>query len=218
MSIASNIRELRTSRDWTQEQLAEKIGVTRSTVTQWETGWSQPRMGAIEKLAAAFEITAADIVAEKSQRIAPRGASPVEGMDGGYVPLRGRVHAGPFSYPENLEAREELVLVPQFLIDDDPDVYACEVEGDCMNKVYPEKNCVIVVSPNKEPLNGSIAVVSIDGCDAVVRRMYRTRNTLVLSPESYNDEHKDIVITDDDEHTVELCGKVVWYQASSELA
>lgn len=217
MTIASNIREFRTSREWTQEQLADMIGVTRSTVTQWETGWSQPRMGAVERLADAFNVTAADIVAEKPEGYRLKGSSSAEGMEQGYVPLRGRVHAGPFSYPENLEAREELVLVPQFLIDNDPDVYACEVEGDCMNKVYPENNCVIVVSPNKEPQNGSIAVVAIDGCDAVVRRLYRTHNTLVLSPESYNEEHKDIVITDSDEHTVELCGKVVWYQASREL-
>lgn len=73
------------------------------------------------------------------------------GMAMGYVPLRGRVHAGPFTHPENLEAREELVLVPQHLVDSDPGVYACKVEGNCMNKVYPESNCIIVVSPNKEP-------------------------------------------------------------------
>ena len=217
MGIARNIKELRVSREWTQEQLAEKIGVTRSTVTQWETGWSQPRMSAIEKLAATFNVTAADLVTESHPTGHLRGSSSTGGMEMGYVPLRGRVHAGPFSYPENHEEREELVLVPQFLIDDDPDAYACEVEGDCMNKVYPENNCVIVVSPNKQPQNGSIAVVVIDGCEAVVRRMYRTRNTLILSPESHNEEHKDIVITDNDEHTIELYGKVVWYQASREI-
>lgn len=54
MAISKNIKRLRMNRDWTQEQLAEKVGVTRSTVTQWETGWSKPRMGAVEKLAAGY--------------------------------------------------------------------------------------------------------------------------------------------------------------------
>lgn len=85
-----------------------------------------------------------------------------------------------------------------------------------MDKVYPE-GCIIVVSPNKQPQNGSIAVVSIDGEDYVMRRMYRTLNTLALSPDSHNGKHKDIVIMSDEEHTVEFGGKVVWFQARKEM-
>ena len=73
MAIADNIKRLRLKRDWTQEHLADLVGVTRSTVTQWETGWSQPRMGAVEKLAAAFGVSVADMV-DDGQRELPRGA------------------------------------------------------------------------------------------------------------------------------------------------
>ena len=132
----------------------------------------------------------------------------------GRVPLLGRVHAGKPVEPDAFDG--ETILVPQFLIDSDPDCYALESEGDCMDKVYPE-GCVIVVSPNKQPQNGSVAVVSIDGDDYVMRRMYRTPNTLVLSPDSHNTEHKDIVITSDEEHTVEFGGKVVWFQSREEM-
>ena len=85
-----------------------------------------------------------------------------------------------------------------------------------MNKVYPE-GCTIAVSPNKEPMNGSVAVVSIDGREAVMRRMYRTPNTLVLSPDSFNPDHDDIVVTSETEHTIEFLGKVVWFQAREEM-
>ena len=132
----------------------------------------------------------------------------------GRVPLLGRVHAGKPVEPDAFDG--ETILVPQFLIDSDPDCYALESEGDCMDKVYPE-GCVIVVSPNKQPQNGSVAVVSIDGADYVMRRMYRTQNTLVLSPDSHNSEHRDIVITSDEKHTVEFGGKVVWFQAREEM-
>ena len=50
MGLAENIRKFRTDADLTQAKLADLVGVTRATVTQWETGWSQPRMGAVEKL------------------------------------------------------------------------------------------------------------------------------------------------------------------------
>ena len=85
-----------------------------------------------------------------------------------------------------------------------------------MNRVYPE-GCLIAVSPNRRPQNGSVAVVTIDGGKTVMRRMYKTQNTLVLSPDSYNPENVDIVITREDEHTVEFRGKVVWFQAREEL-
>lgn len=86
-----------------------------------------------------------------------------------------------------------------------------------MNKVYPEDNCIIFVSPNKQLQNGSISVATLDVCNAPVRRIYRTTNTLALSPESWYSEHKDIVITSDGDHAVEFGGKVVGLQASKEM-
>jgi len=198
----------------TQEQLAEKLGVTRATVTQWETGWSQPRMGKVEQLATIFKVQLSAVVDEAPESATVPGARPVKGMEMGYVPLRGRVHMGTPVEPDVYE--EEMVLAPQFLIDADPDLYACTSEGDCMNRVYPE-GCIIFVSPNKEPQNGSVAVVTIDGVDTVMRRMFRTASTLVLSPDSFNPDNKDIVITSDDERTVEYGGKVVWFQANGEM-
>lgn len=73
------------------------------------------------------------------------------------------------------------------------------------------------MSPNKEPRNGSVAVVTIDGTDTVMRRMLRTSNTLVLSPDSFNPENRDIIITSDDDRVVEYGGKVVWYQPDGEM-
>lgn len=216
MTVGENIRRLRESNGMTQEEFGEIADVSSMAVSQWENDRAAPRMGALQKLADYFGVNKSEIIDDNhhSHQIT---AIKVSGMDMGYVPLRGRVHAGPFTYPESLEAREEMVLAPQRLIDEDRDLYACEVEGDCMNKVYPESNCVIFVSPNKQPQNGSIAVVTLDGCDALVRRMYRTTNTLVLSPESWNPDHKDIIITADSDHTVEFGGKVVWYQAAKEM-
>lgn len=205
MPVSSNIRRLREKAGLTQEQLADKLEVARSTVTQWEGGWSNPRMGMVQKLAGVFGVSTADIVSDRT---------PVSGGDMGYIPLLGRVHAGDPVEPDTFDG--EAVLVPQFLIDSDPDCYALTSEGDCMDRVYPE-GCIVVVSPNKMPQNGSVAVVSIDGADFVMRRMYRTANTLVLSPDSHNPDHRDIVISSDDDHNVEFGGRVVWFQSNGEM-
>ena len=85
-----------------------------------------------------------------------------------------------------------------------------------MNKVYPE-GCLICIDPNKEPVNGSIAVASIDGSDYVMRRLYKGVTVIVFSPDSYNDKYDDIVITSSDDITVELAGTVVWFQPEKEM-
>lgn len=226
--IGNNINALRIHKGLSQEQMADAAGVSQTTISAWECGASTPRKSNVYKLIEAIPgIDFDDIMSEENGFAARvldkdaakrlRGAKSVIAADMAYVPLRGRVHAGPFTYPESLEDREEMILAPKRLVDEDPDLYACEVEGDCMNKVYPEENCIIFVSPNKQPQNGSIAVVTLDGCDALVRRMYRTANTLVLSPESWNPEHKDIIITSDSDHTIEFGGKVVWFQPIKEI-
>ena len=213
MAIADNIKRLRLKRDWTQEHLADLVGVTRSTVTQWETGWSQPRMGAVEKLAAAFGVSVADMV-DDGQRELPRGAILPRKSKAAYVPLLGRVHAGDPQDPDVVDG--PMVELPESIAEAHPRAYFLEVEGDCMDRVYPE-GCLILVDPDREPQNGSIAAVSIDGADYVMRRLLRTSNTMVLAPESFNPEHEDIVITAASGKTVELAGTVVWYQPSREM-
>lgn len=181
-----------------------------------------PREEPVKRIADFFGLERDDIVSDsyglaaKEHGRIPRSAQPVAGADMVAVPLRGRVHAGSATEPEDLGELGKTVLVPRALLDADPDTYACESEGDCMDKVYPE-GCTVVVSPNRQPQNGSVAVVTIDGHDAVMRRMYHTPNTLVLSPDSHNPEHMDIVITSDSDHTVEFGGKVVWFQAREEM-
>ena len=211
MSINSNIRQLREAAGLTQEQLAEKAGVARSTVTQWENGWSNPRMGMVRKLAGILGVSTADIVYEADS--VPKNAKKPATPKPAYAPLLGRVHAGAAQEPDILD---ESIPVPYEVRERHPDAYFLQVEGNCMSKVYPE-GCYILIDPSRAPQNGSVAVVSIDGSDYVMRRMYRGASTLVLSPESWDEGYEDIVITSADERTVEFHGTVVWFQPSEEM-
>lgn len=212
MSIGKNIKRLRSKYGLTQEELGAIADVSSMAVSQWENDRAVPRMGAVQAIADHFKISKSEIIDDEKDNHKLR--ANVQGMAMGSVPLLGFVHAGKPQDPDTYDG--ETVKIPQFLIDSDPDCYALEAEGDCMNKVYPE-GCTIAVSPNKEPMNGSVAVVSIDGREAVMRRMYRTPNTLVLSPDSFNPDHDDIVVTSETEHTIEFLGKVVWFQAREEM-
>ena len=210
-SIKDNIKRLREKAGMSQEELGVKIGKTRSAVSQYEAGKIIPRMGVIEDLAVLFGVQKSEIIGD-APLLTP-GAIYPSPSPRATAPLLGRIHAGDAQAPDILE---EEVDLPYKVRKRHPNAYFLEVEGDCMNKVYPE-GCLILVDPDREPTNGSIAAVSIDGSDYVMRRLLRTSSTIVLAPESFNQKHEDIVITASSEQTVELAGTVVWYQPSKEM-
>lgn len=211
MGLAENIRKFRTDADLTQAKLADLVGVTRATVTQWETGWSQPRMGAVEKLSEVLGVSMSELVDDSNTKRVPGAITPTEPRKA-YLPLLGKVHAGDAQEPQVFDER---ISLPYEVWKRHRDGYFLQVEGQCMSKIYPEGS-YILIDPMQRPTNGSIAVVSIDGADYVMRRLYKGSSVLVLSPDSWEAGYEDIVIAGDD-HTVEFVGSVVWFQASGEL-
>lgn len=200
MGLSENIKRLRTDADMTQAKLADLVGVTRATVTQWETGWSQPRMGALEKIADVFGVSMSMLVSDGNHL--PSNALPVRGMPMAKVPLVGSTHAG---RPELPDCPDEfpLVDVPQFLIDRDPGSYGLSVDGDCMDEVCPP-GMVAVVQPSVPARSGDVVVATIDGAESIMRRMTVINGDLILSPESHCKEYENIYIASTDERAVHV--------------
>ena len=59
--IGRNIRQLRKSRGMTLEQLAEKVGSTKSTISRYEVGAYEPSFKMIRKISEVFDICPARI-------------------------------------------------------------------------------------------------------------------------------------------------------------
>lgn len=142
-------------------------------------------------------------------------ARPAVGMAMGLAPRLGKVHAGVLAQPDVCD-EATMVSIPQFLVDEDPDCFVVSSEGDCMDKVL-SVGSDLVVSRKKQPRDNSIVMASVDGCDYIVRRLRMTANTMILSPESHNPDHEDIIIRRDSEHSLEIPGVITWYQAPREM-
>jgi len=63
-NLPGNIKMLRERRGWSQYQLAEKMGVTQTSISQYESGETTPRMPKIEKLASLFGVTVPELLTE----------------------------------------------------------------------------------------------------------------------------------------------------------
>lgn len=217
MGIPENIDAILVKFDITQDNLARIAKVTPGAVTGWRKG-SKPRDDAVNNICNYFNLDRDDILSIKYGLASKEHGNPPTALypsdpKPAYAPLYGRVHAGNAQEPEIIE---DDIPIPYEVYEQHPCGYFLEVEGQCMSRVYPE-GCYIYIDPEQPPQNGSIAVVSIDGADYVMRRMYNTGKTLILSPESWEDGYEDIVITLADEHDVSLIGTVVWFQSAEEM-
>lgn len=70
--MANRIREIRKSRNMTMKQLGERIGVTESAVSQYETGKRQPDSAILLSLSCLFGVTVGYILgAEPDEKRSP---------------------------------------------------------------------------------------------------------------------------------------------------
>ena len=209
MGFADNVRANRERLGLSQEELARRVGLTNSAVSQWEGGRAKPRIGVMKALSEIFGMTVSELLGEDAP--GPGLREPVGRS--GMVPMRrlGRTHAG--SAVEEIPD-DGVVEVPAGVAGRHPRAFMLDVDGDCMDRVYPP-GCVVMVDPDMEPWNGCAVVAETQPGESVMRRYMRGSSTLMLSPDSY-EEHDDLVFSGDSCAEVRLVGVVVWYQASSD--
>ena len=65
MTFAENLKMLRKQAGMSQEQLAEKLGVSRQAVTKWETGAGIPDIENIMAISALFDISIDDLLSNE---------------------------------------------------------------------------------------------------------------------------------------------------------
>lgn len=78
MSLAEKIFSLRTARSMSQDDLAEKLEVSRQSVSKWETGQSTPDLDKIIRLSDLFGVTVDQLVREGEAPQPPELSQPQE--------------------------------------------------------------------------------------------------------------------------------------------
>lgn len=74
--ISGNIRRFRTGKNMTQSELAEKLFVTRQTVSSWETGRTQPDIEMLSALAEALDVPIEELIYGKRSRVSRQADDP----------------------------------------------------------------------------------------------------------------------------------------------
>lgn len=69
MDILKRIVDLRTERNWTEYQLAERSGLTQSTISSWYRKNMLPTIPSLSKICDAFGITLSQFFLEDESKI-----------------------------------------------------------------------------------------------------------------------------------------------------
>ncbi len=76
MSMGARLAQARRSQNMTQEQLAEKLGVTRQAVSRWESDTAYPETDKIIRMAALFGVSCDYLLGVRSESVPTRDAPP----------------------------------------------------------------------------------------------------------------------------------------------
>lgn len=210
-SIASQIKKLRNGRGWTQPQLADKLSVSKQTISNWETGIKVPRMGSLQKLAdlfnvkigeitnASIEYDDASILNKPSNIIYPLSDS----LQRVKIPIIGEIACGdPITAEENIEGYTEETFekpIPSGTL------FALRCKGHSMEPTIHDGSLVTIrEQPTVE--DGEIAAVLVDGDnEATLKRVKHQGNLIMLMPD--NKEYDPIIL--DKNNSGRIVGKAV---------
>jgi len=189
MGVKENIKRIREIYGLTQQELADIAGVTNKAVSAWESGLSEPRMGAIERIANHFGLLKSNII-EDGGMDNLRLVRPIETIS---IPLIGTICAGDGLLAE--QNIEEYIYYP-LPGKRQPD-YALRVKGDSMvNAGIEDGDIVFMKHARWADYNGQIVAAIIkDNEEGMLKRIRWSSDSpfIKLVPENEKYETKEVL-------------------------
>lgn len=176
IEIGNRIEKSRKALDITQEELANTLGLNKSTIQRYESG-------KIEKIKLPIIEAMANALGVRPEYLAAKSENPESNIEVlpnskiHMIPVFETVSAGFGAYANDCI----IDYIPLYIanISDIPDMMCIKVSGDSM---YPkiEDGDIIVVRKQSSVDNGQIAVVLIDGEEGGVKKINFGKNFMEL--------------------------------------
>lgn len=209
MKISGNrIRELRLSKSLNQEQLAEKIGLTKQAISQYERGDRKPSIDALQALCDFFNVSSDYLLGRESVTLRFVGKHELEKLDAPSptrIPVLGRVAAGiPIDAIEDIldweEIPEDMAKTGEF--------FGLRIKGDSMQPRIVEGD-VVIVRQQPDADSGDVVIVQVNGDQATCKRLAKYSSGISLI--SFNPAYEPMNYTNEqiEQLPVTIIGKVV---------
>lgn len=194
------LKQIRKRKNINQAEIAKMIGVSRSTVSMWEIGASQPSNELLIKLSQILDTSVDELLGFESS---PH--KPSDDSQGIKIPMLGTVPAG---IP--LEAIEEVLDYEEITEDmaRNGKYITLQIKGDSMLPTICNGDVVIVrLQPDVE--NGETAIVMVNGDDATCKKVVKHTSGITLVPNNPAYEPRYFTNEEISSTPVRILGKVV---------
>ncbi len=213
-SMISRIINLRESKNWSQAELARRLGIEKSMMNKIENGSRKVQTDELTKLSSLFNVPVDFLLNGKEGYVNKFLSSfeiPISGAtsESNTIPIYGRIVA---SNPEGAE--EEIdgeIEIQSEVIEKygEENLIALRVNGDSMNRVIPD-GAIAILLKTDDVSQGDICGVIINGYEATLKHMYKTPNRILFEPDSYNPDYKAFEYTNDMDIEVKIIGKYLY--------
>lgn len=196
------LKELRLSRNMTQNQLANLLGVAKSTVSMYENGRREPDLETLEAIADIFNIDLNSLASRKETNVYLKipGIIPLPVTKD--VPLLGEIACG-----EPVLATENIADYVKIDTSIDAD-FALRCKGDSMINARIFDGDIVYIRQQSDVDDGDIAAVLI-GEEATLKKIYKTDSKIVLRP--CNPMYEDIVYSCNELNDIRILGKAIMF-------
>ena len=196
------IKSLRTAREMKQSDLAHRLNVRQTTISNWENGKTEPDTASLHAMASLFDVSI-DYLLGNSGNPEPVSTSGIR------IPVLGDVAAGiPIEAVENIVDYEEIDQVMASA----GEHFGLRLKGDSMEPRMREGD-VVIVRKQEDVATGDVAVVLVNGDSATVKRIKKGPSGISLIPN--NPAYDPMFYTNEEISSlpVRILGKVVELRA-----
>ncbi len=198
------LKELRVSRNMTQSQLADLLGVAKSTVSMYENGRREPDLETLEAIADIFNVDLNSLASSKDTNVFFKIPNIMPLPETKVVPLLGDIACG-----EPILATENIADYVKIDMSVDAD-FALRCKGDSMINARIFDGDIVYIRQQSDVDDGEIAAVLI-GEEATLKKVYKTESKIVLRP--CNPMYEDIVYSCDELNDIRILGKAIMFSS-----
>ena len=209
-SLGFKLKKLRKYKGLNQDELAQMLGVGKTTVSNYETGYTTPPNTNLHQLANFYGVTV-DALLNDSVSIDDLlgGNTPKTEMKFAEEP--GAVFTEK-AVPVYLNLTAPPVPIHKFTFSTsfvgEGDIFGLKVSGDRMDRAALTDGSIAIIREQNYADDGDILVVSLDENPAFFCRYFRHGEFLVLESESNNPAYRPIVVSPR-EQNFKILGKVI---------
>ena len=168
-------RQLRKERNMSQANLAKRLGVSQTAVSQWETNKNYPDINTIKELAEIFSVTTDYLLNVDSSKLKKDNE----------IIVYNRVPAG--VEWANIQDKHGYEEIGMKMLQSGRSYVVLNVREDDMSPIFMKGDTLIIeVRDNCE--NGDYALVQSHADDGMIRRVFYQNNGVLVQPVSYSGE------------------------------